>query len=120
MQIDVWANDWRKIKLAGPQSDCPACGNQNFEFLDADTAEFAAVLCGRSAVQVGPPRPIALDLDELASKLGMIAAVTQNDYLLRFSPNGHEITVFKDGRAIIRGTEDISVARSLYAKYIGS
>ena len=120
MQIDVWANDWRKIKLAGPQPDCPTCANRNFEFLDAGSTEFAAVLCGRNAVQVAPPRPIDLDLDELATKLCMIAVVTQNEYLLRFSPNGHEITIFKDGRAIVRGTEDISVARSLYAKYIGT
>ena len=120
MQIDVWANDWRKIKLGEPRPGCPACGNRNFEFLDAESTEFAAILCGRNAVQVAPPRPVDLDLDELSSKLCMITAVTQNDYLLRFSPNGHEITVFRDGRAIIRGTEDISVARSLYAKYIGS
>ncbi|HJS50882.1 MAG TPA: ThiF family adenylyltransferase [Pyrinomonadaceae bacterium] len=120
MQIDVWANDWRKIKLAGPQPDCPACGKRSFEFLDAGSVEFAAVLCGRDAVQVAPPRPTDLDLDHLASKLCMIAAVTQNEYLLRFSPNEHEITVFKDGRAIVKGTDDVSVARSLYAKYIGS
>ena len=120
MQIDVWANDWRTIKLAGPQPDCVTCGTLNFEFLNAERAEFAAVLCGRNAVQVAPPRPIDLDLDELARRLCLIAAVTQNEYLLRFSPNGHEITIFKDGRAIIRGTEDTSVARSLYAKYIGS
>jgi molybdopterin/thiamine biosynthesis adenylyltransferase len=120
MQIDVWMNDWRKIKLAGPQPNCPTCGERNFEFLDAESAEFAAVLCGRNAVQVAPPNPVDLDLDELSSKLRQVAAVTQNEYLIRFSPHGHEITIFKDGRAIIRGTEDVSVARSLYAKYIGS
>jgi adenylyltransferase/sulfurtransferase len=120
MQIDVWANDWRKIKLGGPQVDCPTCGQHNFGFLNAGSAEFAAVLCGRNAVQVAPPHPVDLDLVELSTKLCMTATVSLNDYLLRFSPNGHEITVFKDGRAIVRGTEDISVARSLYAKYIGS
>ena len=120
IQIDAWADDWRKIKLSGPQPGCPTCSKRNFEFLDAESAEFAAVLCGRNAVQIAPPRPIDLDLDELSRKLCIIAAVNQNEYLLRFSPNGHEITVFKDGRAVIRGTEDISLARSLYAKYIGN
>jgi molybdopterin/thiamine biosynthesis adenylyltransferase len=120
IQIDVWANDWRKIRLSGPQAECPTCGKRNFEFLDAESTDFAAVLCGRNAVQVAPPRPSGLDLDELASRLCMITVVNQNEYLLRFSPNDHEITIFRDGRAIIRGTEDISVARSLYAKYIGN
>src|SRR5687767_11111088 len=55
MQIDIWANDWRKIKLAAPHPDCPTCGKRNFEFLDAEAQEFAAVLCGRNAVQIAPP-----------------------------------------------------------------
>jgi len=120
IQIDVWANDWRKIKLSGPLAECPTCGKGKFEFLDAESAEFAAVLCGRNAVQVAPSRPVELDLDELSSKLCMIAVVNQNEYLMRFSPDDHEITIFRDGRAIISGTEDISLARSLYAKYVGN
>ena len=120
IQIDVWQNEWRKIKLAEPNPDCVACGERRFEFLDADAQEFSAVLCGRNAVQVAPPRPVSLDLATLRDRLSPFSEVKQNEYLLRFSPDVYEMTVFTDGRAIVKGTDDISVARSLYAKYIGT
>jgi adenylyltransferase/sulfurtransferase len=120
MQIDIWANDWRKIRLARPQPECPACGRRKFEFLDAEAQEFAAVLCGRNAVQVAPPRAVRLDLNELSNKLSALGDVKMNEYLVRFSTDGKEITVFPDGRAIVKGTDDISEARSVYARFIGT
>ena len=120
MQIDIWANDWRKIRLARPQPECPACGRRKFEFLDAEATEFAAVLCGRNAVQVAPPRAVRLDLNELSNKLSALGDVKMNEYLVRFSTDGKEITVFPDGRAIVKGTDDISEARSVYARFIGT
>ena len=120
MQIDIWRNEWRKIRLAEPNPDCVACGGREFEFLDAEYQGFAAVLCGRNAVQVAPPRPVKLDIEDLAGRLCYTAAVTYNDYLVRFPIDVYEMTVFTDGRAIVKGTGDVSVARSLYAKYIGS
>jgi molybdopterin-synthase adenylyltransferase len=120
MQIDVWANDWRKIKLAGPIPDCPTCGKHQFDFLDAESREFAAVLCGRNAVQIAPPKPVDLDLAALAANLGTITEVKQNEYLVRFSIDGNEITVFSDGRAIIKGTDNTTAARSLYSRYVGA
>ncbi|MFN2411919.1 MAG: thiazole biosynthesis adenylyltransferase ThiF, partial [Pyrinomonadaceae bacterium] len=65
------------------------------------------------------PRTTSLDLNVLAEKLKSTTNVHQNDYLLRFTPDKNEITVFRDGRAIIKGTDEISHARSLYARYIG-
>ena len=120
IQIDVWQNEWRKIKLTDPNPDCIACGHRKFEFLDAEAQEFSAVLCGRNAVQVAPPRAVKLDLASLSDRLAPFSEVKQNEYLLRFSPDVYEVTVFTDGRAIVKGTDDISVARSLYAKYIGT
>jgi adenylyltransferase/sulfurtransferase len=120
MQIDIWASDWRKIKLGRPQPDCPACAKRNFEFLDAEQQEFAAVLCGRNAVQVAPAKTVQLDLAELSTKLSPIGDVKVNEYLVRFSADGKEITVFPDGRAIVKGTDDISEARSLYARFVGT
>ena len=120
MQIDVWLSEWRKIKLAEPNPDCAACGKGSFEFLDAESHEFAAVLCGRNAVQVAPPRPVKIDIEELAGRLTHTGTVNHNEYLLRFPVDVYEVTVFTDGRAIVKGTDDISVARSLYAKYIGA
>ena len=120
MQIDVWQNDWRKIKLAGPNPDCIACGKREFQFLDADSQEFAAVLCGRDAVQIAPPNATKIDLKSLAERLSPLGDVRTNEYLLRFVDNVFELTVFPDGRAIVKGTDDVTAARSLYAKYVGS
>lgn len=119
VQIDVWANDWRKIRLAEPNNNCVCCVQKNFEFLDAEAVESSAVLCGRNAVQIAPPRPTTIDLNAVAERLGPSIDIRLNEYLLRFSIDGNEITVFRDARAIIKGTDDISKARSLYARYLG-
>ena len=119
MQFDVWENDWRNIKLQTPNPDCKTCGQRNFEFLDADAQEFSAVLCGRNAVQISPPNRADLDLQALAAKLKTLGAVKQNEYLLRLTVGEYELTIFKDARAIIGGTDDVSTARSVYAKYVG-
>jgi adenylyltransferase/sulfurtransferase len=120
MQFDVWANDRQRIQLDGPDPECKTCGKRVFEFLDAESQQFAAVLCGRNAVQIAPPRTMKLDLERLGRNLKAIADVKQNEYLLRFTSGDNELTVFRDGRAIVRGTDDPSVARSLYAKFIGT
>lgn len=120
MQFDVWANDRQRIKLGDPNQDCKTCGQKVFEYLDSETQEFSAVLCGRNAVQIAPPRPTQLDLKALAANLSAVSEVNQNEYLVRFSASGHEITVFADARAIIKGTDDLITARSLYSRYIGT
>lgn len=120
MQFDVWANDRQRIKLGEPNADCKCCGQNNYEFLDAETQEFSAVLCGRNAVQIAPPNATKLDLESLAERLQFSVAVNVNEYLLRFTFGEHEITVFRDGRAIVKGTDDISAARVLYARFVGS
>jgi hypothetical protein len=120
MQIDIWSNDWHRIKLAEPNSDCVCCGQHKYEFLDAEAREFSAVLCGRNAVQIAPPRPTELDLASFASRLNSSMPVKQNEYLVRFDIDGQEVTVFRDARAIIKGTDDIAAARSIYARFIGT
>lgn len=120
MQIDVWSNDWHRIKLGAPNPDCICCGKHKYEFLDAETREFSAVLCGRNAVQIAPPRPTELDLAAFASRLNTSTSVKQNEYLARFEIDGHEVTVFRDARAIIKGTDDIAAARSIYARFVGT
>jgi adenylyltransferase/sulfurtransferase len=120
MQFDVWQNNWREIKLQKPNPDCAVCGHRKFELLDAENTEFSAVLCGRDAVQILPPKPTNLDLKKLAENLKNIAEVKQNEYLARLTVEGFELTIFRDARAIIRGTDDVSQARSIYAKYVGS
>jgi adenylyltransferase/sulfurtransferase len=120
MQFDVWANDRQRIKLGEPNADCKTCGRREFEYLDAENVEFNAVLCGRNAVQIGPPAPVTLDLEQLADRLRSSTDVKLNEYLLRFNSAEYELTVFRDGRAIIRGTDDVAIARSLYSRFVGS
>ncbi len=120
MQIDIWQSDWRKIKLGKPREDCPTCQQKHFEFLDAEGGDFVTTLCGRDAVQVSPPRAVQIDLKNLAERLGKLGEVKQNEYLVRFTNGEYELTVFRDARAIIRGTDDTAIARSIYAKYVGT
>jgi adenylyltransferase/sulfurtransferase len=120
MQFDVWQNDWRKIRLSAPAPDCTTCGQKIYEFLDSGAPEISAVLCGRNAVQIAPPRPVQIDLDRFAEKLGHVGDLKQNEYLVRFASGEYELTVFSDARAIIKGTDDTAIARSLYARFVGS
>ncbi len=119
IQIDIWQNDWRKIKPGKPNEDCETCAKRNFEFLEAENADFFTALCGRDAVQIQPQNAAEIDLPNLAEKLKLLGEIKLNEYLLRLTLEGFEITIFGDARAIIRGTDDISVARIIYAKYIG-
>ena len=120
MQFDVWRNEWRKIN-PGPRAEtCPTCGLGEFATLDATSGEFAAVLCGRDAVQISPANSARVDFAELAERLKGTGEVKFNDYLLRFRTGDIELTVFQDARSIIRGTSEVKTARSLYAKYIGN
>jgi adenylyltransferase/sulfurtransferase len=76
-------------------------------------------LCGRNAVQIHEvDRPI--DLAELAKSLDGLGQVRNNEFALRFTTGPWEITVFPDGRAIVKGTTDIGVARGMYARYVGN
>ena len=120
MQFDVWRNEWRHILLKQPIADCPTCALRHFTTLESDSGEFAAVLCGRHAVQICPSQPARIDLSVLSEKLAAAGDVKLNDYLLRFRTGEFEMTIFQDARSIIRGTDDVATARSLYAKFVGN
>ena len=77
-------------------------------------------LCGRNAVQVRPSKARTLELEELATRLRKLGSVRVNAFLLRVKLDGHELVLFKDGRAIVHGTVDPAEARSLYARYVGN
>lgn len=120
IQIDLWQNEWRKIKLGAPNPDCETCSKGNYEFLNAENIEFSAALCGRNAVQILPPKPTEIDLATFAEKLKSLGEIKYNEYLVRLNVEGYELTIFRDARAIIRGTDEASVARSIYARYVGA
>jgi molybdopterin/thiamine biosynthesis adenylyltransferase len=122
--IDVWDGTFRQMDVSRlrEQTDCPACRHGERLWLSGTVRSGSTVLCGRNAVQVMPSEKIRLSLPELGRKLESSGIVTLNPFLIRLTVHdaGLEITVFPDGRAIVRGTEDPSVARSAYSRYIGS
>ncbi len=122
IMVDVWDWTFRQLKVASllGKVDCPCCGQRKFEWLDGSLGSHTTTLCGRNAVQVAARRPEPLDFPEMARRLGPLGEVRHNAFMLRFATDGYEFTVFPDGRAIIKGTNDISKARTLYAQYVGS
>ncbi|MDQ3688185.1 MAG: ThiF family adenylyltransferase [Acidobacteriota bacterium] len=119
MQFDVWRNEWRRIALGTPAPDCPACALRRFETLDAEAGDLLTVLCGRHAVQVAPRSSTRIDLPALVERLRASGEVEANPYFVRLRTGKYELTVFQDARAIIRGTDDVGLARSLYARFVG-
>jgi molybdopterin/thiamine biosynthesis adenylyltransferase len=115
--LDLWSGQIREIEQPGPQPDCPACGARRFPHLQPGR-QSPITLCGRNAVQIHE-RSRPLDLEELRRRLAPLGEVRANEFALRFFTPPFELTVFPDGRAIIKGTSDPGVARSVYARYIG-
>lgn len=116
--IDVWSGRIRQTAPPAPDPACLCCGLRQFEHL-AGHRRLPISLCGRNAVQIHE-RARPLDLVALARTLKPLGTVRANEFALRFSPHPYELTIFPDGRAIIKGTQDVAVARSLYARYIGA
>ena len=115
--MDLWGGGIRQIETPPRDPDCPACARREFPFLE-DSARPPAALCGRNAVQVHErERPV--DLLALKARLEPLGEVRANEFALRFRTGAYEMTVFPDGRAIVKGTSDTGVARSLVARYIG-
>ena len=115
--VDVWQGGTRQIAAPPRDPECPACGRRQFPYLEQSRRE-PVRLCGRSAVQV-QEREQSLDLAELKARLERIGEVRANEFAVRFFVPPYEMTIFPDGRAIIKGTSDAGLARSLYARYIG-
>ena len=115
--LDVWEGTARQIPQPEKDPECPACGRRNFEFLEG-ARRSPSHLCGRNAVQIQGGR--SLDLAELGERLRPLGEVRSNPFALRFFPKPYELTIFPDGRAIVKGTDDIGIARSLYARYVGA
>ena len=116
--LDVWTGAVRAIGQPTRDPECPCCGAREFEYLDRNRRAPVS-LCGRNAVQIHD-RGRPLDLQQLKAKLAPLGSVRANDFALRFAIDAYEMTVFPDGRAIIKGTTDIAVARGLYSRYIGN
>lgn len=128
VEIDAWGGLLRSVNLSKSKDpDCPCCGQRRFEFLEGPDPE-AAALCGRNAVQVMPAGsgggvPARLDMETFAGSLRGSGEVTRTAFMVRvalYDPSGVTVSVFRDGRAVIEGTEDPARARAIYARYVGA
>jgi molybdopterin-synthase adenylyltransferase len=118
--IDLWENRIRQLGLDRlRETGCPTCREADYPWLSGRSGSQTAILCGRNAVQISPAGG-AISLESLADKLAGVGRVTRNPYLLRLAVGDYLLTIFPDGRAIIGGTDDVSVARTVYAKYVGA
>jgi adenylyltransferase/sulfurtransferase len=116
---DVWKQRFQRTSLdPSLMSSCPVCSERHYEYLEG-TPLRTITLCGRNAVQLIPAIKADLNLPALSTSMRSSGEVQVNDFLLKCSSPPYELTLFKDGRAIIRGTEEASVARSVYSKLIG-
>lgn len=120
-KMDLWSRQFKSISVDKFRKDpCPSCRNQEYPYLEKKSSTHAVSLCGRNAVQIFRQEGASeINFKNLASRLASQAEVQFNDYLLRCKAAPYEITLFSNGRAIIKGTEDTGQAKSLYAKYIG-
>jgi molybdopterin/thiamine biosynthesis adenylyltransferase len=115
---DVWSNSTSALQAGAPRPDCRACGRRDFVHL-AGEGRPHVTLCGRNSVQIHE-RSRPMDFAAMSERLKPHGTVRHNEFVLKFWHEPYEMTLFPDGRAIIKGTSDTAVARSLYARYIGS
>ena len=119
VSCDVWIGRFQSIRVA-PSPGCRACVRREWTYLEG-RAQPHITLCGRDSVQIHG-RSRRIDLGELGRRLASGAAddVRSNEFLLRCRISPYELTVFADGRAIVKGTQDPVLARSIYARYISA
>lgn len=121
-QFELWTNRHMQMDIRqGKHPGCPACGKGEFAFLhpEPDHQEVFTALCGRDSVQITPRIERMVDLEEEERVLCGIGKVERNPFLLRFHAGEYTLVLFKDGRVLVQGTQDIATAKSLYAMYIG-
>ncbi|MCK5850595.1 MAG: ThiF family adenylyltransferase [Kiritimatiellae bacterium] len=120
LYMDVWKGEYRSLKIQGQRDPgCDVCGKKNFTYLNAERGSFVTSMCGRNAVQISWKEKHEIDFQELAERLANSGNVTFNKFLLKFSKEDLDITLFHDGRAIIEGISDPDKARDIYSKFIG-
>lgn len=124
LHFDVWTGRFSllNVQKAYDEGDCPCCKRRQFEYLEGKHGSIATTLCGRDAVQVRPPSEMRIDFAAIARKLAPVASAEPrfNEYMLKAQIGPHELTLFPDGRAIVRGTSRPDEARAFYARYVGT
>lgn len=121
MSIDGWRGTFRAFNMQSERDsgDCRCCRHGEYSFLSGDRTSAGVSLCGRNAVQVTPAAGAKVDFPSIAARLPFESRPVHNAFLLRFEVDGFQVTLFADGRAIVKGTPDPGVARSVYSRYVG-
>ena len=122
LYFDIWKNEHASINVAAmKKDDCLSCGHGPiYPFLNGEHQTRTAVLCGRESVQIRPADAHERDLEALAEQLNRVGEkVEANPYLINSVVEGYRMVIFRDGRALIHGTKDLVMAKSLYNRYIG-
>jgi len=118
LSFDLWSNEFAELAADKPRANCRTCAKREFIHLSGQNRPHIT-LCGRNSVQIHEShRPV--DLAQMGERLKPHGTVKSNNFVLKFWRDPYEMTLFPDGRAIIKGTTDVAVARSLYARYVGS
>ena len=118
LAIDLWSNSYNTLALS-KNYDCPVCVHKRYEHLGKTIGSYTTDICGSNSIQVVPAQPKQIDLDALAVRLGKTGAVQLSPFYLRFADDKYEITLFKDGRAIIKNAIDSNNAKTIYTEYLG-
>ncbi len=121
LTFDVWQNQHYEINVGKiRQHDCPSCGNNpTYPYLSYENQTKLEILCGRDAIQIRPPKPIPYNLEQLAVQLRPYGDIQINPYLLSCQTMDYRIVIFKDGRVVIHGIQDIPKAKSIYYRLLG-
>ncbi len=117
--FDLWENHFMELEIQRNE-ECAVCAKREFHLLSGKNQQGTTYLCGRDAVQLLPSAPQKLSLKTMEKKLAPLGDVFATDFLLKFNDGKHEMVIFPDGRAMIKGTSDLKLARTLYARYLGN
>ncbi len=116
---DIWKHDFHAMKIPR-KPDCKCCANHTYDFLDISKRTIVTSICGTNTVQITPIEKGSLNFTDIKPKLEQLGEVDQTSHTLKFKTSDYIITIFRDGRALIKGTQDEKLGKSLYAKYIGT
>lgn len=120
--MDIWKNEKAEINVTQLKNKlCPSCGEHpSYPFLLFENQMKTDVLCGRDAVQLRPGlKPKTYSLPHLLERLeNQVTNPVLNRYLLSCKFEYYRIVFFKDGRAIIHGTNEAKKARAVYNRFI--
>jgi len=115
---DIWNNSFQYMEVL-KSPECPTCGQNRYEYLETIRGSYTTSLCGRDSIQVIPSKTGEMDFAQISEKLKSLGSVKYNPFILNFVTGQLEITLFKDGRAIIKNAKDENAAKSVYSEYIG-